>query len=178
LNEEINHPMKLLSILLFLTACTSISASAKWGPLPLKSLVEHSNCIVVAEFVSEETKNISPEGIDQLSTLKVTSIIKGESPEEIIVFGFINKMVCKPQFVFPATKGTKYLLFLQKSNDKYSVLNGNFGALTITDNKVKWFTDETQTENLNQRKPTELDAAIKAIKAAESPVLPEAQEKD
>jgi hypothetical protein len=87
-------------------------------------------------------------------------------------------LICAPQFVFPATKGTKYLLFLQKSNDKYSVLNGNFGALTITDNKVKWFTDETQAENLNQRKPVELDAAIKAIQAAESPVLPEAQEKD
>jgi hypothetical protein len=170
--------MKPLFILFFLTACTCVSASADWGPLPLKSLVEHSNCIVVAEFISETCNNASSEGIDQLSTPKVTSIIKGKALEEIIVFGFINKMICAPQFVFPATKGTKYLLFLQKSNDKYSVLNGNFGALTITDNKVKWFTNETQTENLNQRKPVELGAAIKAIKAAESPVLPEGQEKD
>ena len=165
----------LLTILLI--AFTSLSASAKWSPLPLKSLVEHSDSIVVAEFVSEDSRKTDDQRTDQLVTLKVTTFIKGTPPEQISVAGY-EAQICMPQFIFPTTKGTKYLLFLQKSNDKYSVLNGNFGALTITDNKVKWFTDVTQAENLNQRNPVELDAAIKAIKGAESPVLTEAQEKD
>lgn len=170
--------MKLFLTLLSLAAWSPMTASADWGPLPLKSLVEHSECIVVAEFVSEDSRKTKDHHIDQVVTLKVISVIKGKSPEHISVSGYEDLMMCKAQFIFPTTKSASYLLFLQKRNDQYSVLNGSFGALTITDNKVKWFTDVTQPENLNQRKPVELNAAIKAIKAAESPVLTEAQEKD
>lgn len=158
--------MKLLLTLLFLTAWTSMSASAKWGPLPLKSLVEHSNCIVVAEFVSEDSRKTEGGRIDQLVTLKVDTIIKGTPPEQINVAGY-EARICAPQFIFPTIKGAKYMLFLQKSDDQYEVLNGIFGALTITDNKVNWFTDETQMQSMRHRKIAELDAVITAIKHAE-----------
>ncbi len=159
--------MKLLT-LLFLTACTSLTASAKWAPLPLKSLVEHSNCIVIAEFVSEDSRKTENQRTDQLVTLKVTTIIKGTPPEQISVAGY-EAQICKPQFIFPTAKGQKYLLFLQKNNHQYQVLNGSFGALTITDNNVIWFTDETQMQHNGQRKPADLDTAIAAIKRAITP---------
>lgn len=160
--------MKILLTLLALTAWATMSASAKWGPLPLKSLVEHSNCIVVAEFVSEDSRKTEGQRTDQLATLKVTTIIKGSPPETIIVAGY-EARICAPYYIFPTTKGEKYLLFLQKPDDHYEVLNGIFGALTITDNKVNWFTDETQMQHLGQRKPAELDTAIAAIKRAITP---------
>jgi len=160
--------MKPLLTLLFLSACTSMTASAKWAPLPLKSLVEHSNCIVVAEFVSEDRRKTEDQRTDQLATLKVTSIIKGTPPEQIIVAGY-EARICAPHFIFPTTKGQKYLLFLQKSENSYSVLNGHLGAMAITDNKVNWFTDETEDHHNGQRKPAELDTAIAAIKRAISP---------
>ncbi len=160
--------MKTLITLLFLSACTSMTASAKWAPLPFKSLVEHSNCIVVAEFVSEDSRKTEGARIDQIATLKVTSVIKGEVPEHIVVSGFQGR-ICAPQFIFPTTKGQKYLLFLQKSENSYSVLNGHLGAMAITDNKVNWFTDETEDHHNGQRKPTDLDAAIAAIKRTITP---------
>lgn len=161
--------MKTLITLLFISACTSLTASAKWAPLPLKSLVEHSDCIVVAEFVSEETHSTSPEDRTQSANLKVTSILKGEAPENVTVHGHVNTIICEPQYVFPSTKGTKYLLFLRADNNHYTVLNGTFGALPISDNKVTWFTDETKMENIAQRKPTDLETAITAIKRAITP---------
>ncbi len=146
-----------------------MSASADWGPLPLKSLVEHSDCIVVAEFISEDNRKVEGQRIDQEVTLKVTSIITGETPEQIIVSGYEDPRMCKAQFIFPTTKSEKYLLFLQKRNKQYSVLNGIFGALTITGNKVNWFTDETQMQSMGERKPAGLEVAIKAIKHAITP---------
>lgn len=150
---------------LLIIAFTSLTASAKWGPLPLRSLVEHSDSIVVAEFISEDSRKIEGLRTDQLVTLKVTTIIKGSPTEQISVAGYADR-ICTAQFIFPTTKGEKYLLFLQKNGNQYEVLNGNFGALTITDNKMIWFTDETQMQNLGQRKPTDLDTVIAAIKRA------------
>ncbi len=156
-----------------------MTASADWGPLPLKSLVEHSDSIVVAEFISEDSRKTNDQHIDQVVTLKVTSFIKGKPPEQISVSGYQNPGLCAPQFIFPSTRGEKYLLFLQKNNESYSVLNGTFGALTITDNKVNWFTDDTKMQNLGERKPAELDTVITAIKQAieppSSPAMTEAQ---
>jgi hypothetical protein len=159
--------MKSLLISLCFTAWFSITASADWGPVPLKSLVEHSNCIVVAEFESEVSKSGSPERTDQTATLKVISVIKGEAPETIVVTGYVDTRLCKAQYVFPATKDTRYLLFLYKSENTYSVMNGIFGALTIVDNKVIWFSDETKMETMAERKPIELDTAIRAIRAVD-----------
>ncbi len=171
--------MKPLFILLLITAWTSITASADWGPLPLKSMVEYSDSIVIAQFVSEISKSTSPEDTEQTAILKTTSIIKGEPPENLVVFGRVDTRMCKAQFIFPNTNGEKYLLFLQKRNDVYSVLNGTFGALTITDNKVNWFTDDTKMQNLGERKPAELDTVIVTIKGAieppSSPAMTEAQ---
>ena len=161
--------MKPLFILLLITSWTSITASADWGPLPLKSMVEYSDSIVIAQFVSEISKSTSPEDTEQTAILKTTSIIKGEPPENLVVFGRVDTRMCKAQFIFPNTKGEKYLLFLQKRNDVYSVLNGSFGALTTTDNKVNWFKDETKMQNLGERKLTELDTVIAAIKQAIEP---------
>lgn len=158
--------MKILPLII---ACTTLNASAKWAPLSLKSLVEHSHCIVVAEFLSDTNHSTSPEGITQHANLKITSVIKGEAPENLLVIGHVNTMICAPQFVFPSTKGTKYLLFLNKSDNSYSVVNGPFGALTITDNKVTWFTDETKMQSMTERKPVDLETAIAAIKSAISP---------
>jgi hypothetical protein len=160
--------MKHLFIILFLTAWTSITASADWGPLPLKSMVEYSDSIVVAEFISEDSRKTDGQRIDQVVTLKVSSIIKGEPPEQISVTGYEDPRMCKAQFIFPNTKGEKYLLFLQKRDEQYSVLNGIFGALTITDNKVYWFTDETQMQNLGERKPSELNTVIASITEAQA----------
>lgn len=154
--------MKLLSILLVLTAWTTISASAKWGPLPLKNLVESSDCIVVAEFVSEDSRITKGERTDQLASLKVTTQIKGTTAEKITITGFEDR-ICTPQYIFSTTKGEKYLLFLHKHGDQYKVNNGIFGALPITDNQVNWFTDESQRQHLGQRKPTDLETAITAI---------------
>ncbi len=160
--------MKHLFILLLITAWTSITASADWGPLPLKSMVEYSDSIVIAQFVSEISKSTSPEDTEQTATLKTTSIIKGEPPENLVVFGRVDTRMCKAQFIFPNTNGEKYLLFLQKRNDVYSVLNGIFGALTITDNKMNWFTDDTKMQNLGERKPAELDTVIASITKAQA----------
>jgi hypothetical protein len=170
--------MKTLLTLLFLSAFTSLTASAKWAPLPLKSLIENSDSIVVAGFIAEDSRKTEGHRTDQLVTLKVTTIIKGTPPEQISVAGY-EVHICAAQFIFPTTKGEKYLLFLQKSNNQYQVLNGTFGALTITDNKVNWFTDDTKMQNLGERKLTELDTVIAAIKQAieppSSPAMTEAQ---
>ncbi len=45
------------------------SAFGDWGPSPLKSLVEYSDCVVVAEFVSEDVRKIDGQRIDQEVTL-------------------------------------------------------------------------------------------------------------
>lgn len=152
-----------MKFLLLIIACTTLSASADWGPSPLKSMVEHSNCIVVAGFESELSKSGSPERTDQTATLKVISVIKGEAPETLVVTGYVDTRLCKAQYVFPAVKDTIYLLFLYKSENTYSVMNGPFGALTITDNKVNWYTDETKMESMTERKPVDLETAIAAI---------------
>ena len=154
--------MKLLSTFLLITACASMSASAKWAPLSLKPLVESSGCIVVAEFVSEDSRSTKDKRTDQLVTLKVTTIIKGTPAENIIVAGY-EERICVPQFIFPTTKGQKYLLFLRRNGDQYEVNNGIFGALTITNNQVNWFTDDSQRQHLGQRKPVDLQTAITAI---------------
>lgn len=158
--------MKLIPLII---ACTTLTASADWGPLPLKSMVEYSECIVVAEFVSEDIRKVDDQRIDQEVTLKITSVIKGESLDQISVTGYQNPGLCAPQFIFSTTKNTRYLLFLNKSEKSYSVMNGPFGALTITANQVNWFTDETKMQTMTERKPVELDTAIAAIKRAISP---------
>lgn len=155
--------MKLPILPILLIACTTLTASADWGPLPLKSMVEHSDCIAVAEFISEESRKTKDQHIDQVVTLKITSITKGEQLDQISVKGYQNPGLCAPQFIFPTTKGEKYLLFIQKSEKCYSILNGPFGALTITDNQVNWFTDPENPQTLAQRQPTDLTVAISAI---------------
>ena len=157
-----------MKLLILLITCTTLTASADWGPLPLKSMVEHSDCIVVAEFISEESRKTHGLRTDQLVTLKVTSIIKGTPTEQISVAGYTDR-ICAPQYIFPTTKGVNYLLFLKKSENSYQVINGEFGALTITDNQVNWFTDPEKMQHHAQRKPTDLSIAIAAIKRAISP---------
>lgn len=142
------------------------SAFARWVPAPLKSLVEDSDCVVVAEFVSEDSRKVDGQRIDQDVTLKVTSVIKGEAPEQVRISGYEDPKMCKAQFVFPTTKGEKYLIFLRKNEGKYTVVNGIFGALTITDDQVKWFTDETKMQVMEDRKLATLKSAIAAIQKA------------
>ncbi len=142
------------------------SAFADWGPSPLKTLVEYSDCVVVAEFVSEDVRKTDGQRTDQEVTLKVTSVIKGEAPEQVRISGYEDPKMCRAQFVFPTAKGEKYLIFLRKSEGKYTVVNGIFGALTITEDQVKWFTDETKMQMMGDRKLASLKSAIAAIQKA------------
>jgi len=156
--------MKRLFIAVLVTALSILPVFAKWAPLPLKQLIESSDSIVLAEFISEDSRAEKGQRIDQEVTLKVISAVKGETAQKIEVVGFEDRALCVPQFVFPTKRGVRYLVFLQKREGKYTIVNGIFGALTIIDEQVNWFTDETKIQGMQDRKMTSHKLAITSIK--------------
>lgn len=144
----------------------AVSALADWGPMMLKELIQWSDCIVVAEFVAEESHTEKNHRVDQQAKLKVLSTLKGPAPEIIRVVGTMDPGLCKAQYVFANTPGAKYLLFLRKDKAGHTVCNGPFGALEMTGEEVKWFSDEDKMRGGAQARLTPLKTVEAEIRQA------------
>lgn len=155
--------MKSILPTFFALLILSSSAQAKWGPMSLQQLVDFAQVIVVAEFVKEEERKESELATTQIAVLKLHRVVSGTIDREFKVHGWRSPRICKAQYVFPNTKGVKYLVFLRKSQDGYRVVNGPFGALPITDGKISWYSDPSKGEIMSQRKATDLTIAVRAI---------------
>ena len=159
--------MKLFSLLLLCYFSNFSLCKADWGPSSKEQLIEHSQLIVVAEFIEVTETKTADNFSTQTAKLKITQTIKGVAPKELLVYGTKSDL-CKPQFIFPDKKGEQYLLFLYATDGKYTVVSGPYGALTITDKKVPWYISD-QPSDLSTRKAKELTTVISEIELISSP---------
>lgn len=118
-------------------------SEAKWARMSQSQLVEYSEYIVVAEFMGVTAKAAPESGNLQVSALKVIRMVKGAPIKEIKVYGY-DMRVCAPNYQFEEAKGAQYLLFLRKHKDGFVVVNGQFGALRIINQKVDWFLESKE----------------------------------
>jgi hypothetical protein len=149
-------------ILLYLTLSVT-PIFADWGPLNLKQLLKYSDLVVLVKQNGKYEETKEPSGKTQLVEFQLSKIIKGKNLKEeqkIIVFGSQLPM-CKAQYYFP-NKKQDYLLFLRKQNNMFHIINGEFGALPILNNKVKWFIPKDK--QLINRENKELTLVLKEIK--------------
>jgi hypothetical protein len=153
--------MKILSITLLISLVAANIVAAKWRPLNLNELNDSTDFIVIAEFISEHSHKKTNVGVEQIVIFKVIKNIKGNTDASIFVYGSAMH-ICKAQYYFPKKKGDRYLLFLRTKKDVIKeVVNGQFGALPITNQSVNWFKDTSSISG--EREPKTIVEVLKQI---------------
>ena len=111
---------------------------AKWMPMNLNQLKKESDTVVVAKYISEINSTKEAYKHIQYSTLKRVRLIKGDIEPNFIVKATVLR-ACVPNYIFPKNYNEQYLLFLKKlpKSNIYIIINGECGALSITDNTIK-----------------------------------------
>ncbi|PCJ14900.1 MAG: hypothetical protein COB02_18540 [Candidatus Cloacimonadota bacterium] len=142
--------MKVLIVLFY---CFLSSSHAKWRPYNLKELIQHSDFISIAEFVTEIKSTKTKRGTNQVVEFKNIKTIKGsKNISSFLVLGR-KTQICVSQILFPNKAKDKYLLFLSKSkNSKFRVINGNLGALLIKNKQLTWFKNPNHSSFQREKK--------------------------